>query len=53
MAANAYLTYRNGKIEVPPELQVELGLKEGDRFTARLEGDLIIQTRIIPDKSTT
>jgi bifunctional DNA-binding transcriptional regulator/antitoxin component of YhaV-PrlF toxin-antitoxin module len=32
MASNAYLTYHNGKLEVPEELQRQLQLHDGQRL---------------------
>jgi bifunctional DNA-binding transcriptional regulator/antitoxin component of YhaV-PrlF toxin-antitoxin module len=42
MATNAYLTYHDGKLEVPEELREELHLKEGARLKVVASGGRIV-----------
>lgn len=42
MATNAYITYHDGKLEVPEELREELRLKEGARLKVVASGGRIV-----------
>lgn len=42
MATNAYLTYHDGKLEVPEELRKELRLTEGTRLRVVASGGQIV-----------
>lgn len=54
MATNAYLTYHDGKLEVPEELQREWHLHEGARLRViqEVDGKLRLQPDDIPDPKT-